>query len=443
MGYRAKRLVDFARGMRESKELLERERWPRDRVESWQRERLGELMRHAGEHSPFWRERLPADRLSDLPVMTKADLMERFDDIVTDRRLRLDDLLVHLEQIGGDELYLGEHRVMTSSGSSGRKAVFVYDRPGWWHCASMFLRRGDWHGIKPGLPRTRLAMVWGASPTHMSRRGAQTMDIGIHRLCRLSVTDPLPQLVARLNDFQPHHLSAYPSVAATLADEQLAGRLQLRLRGMLTNSEPLTPELRDRLELAFGVRPADFYATTEGLFGTECEAGSLHLFDDMCIVENVDADGDPVPTGEVGSRLLVTNLFNRVEPLIRFEITDMVAVDPEPCPCGRSLMRLRSLEGRAEDVLRLRGVVVHPLQFALVTADPDVREFQVVQQGDGLRLRVALRDGADDAPGRLQARLGARLEELGVPQPVVEVETVEALERTAGGKLQMVVAGRT
>jgi len=78
-----------------------------------------------------------------------------------------------------------------------------------------------------------------------------------------------------------------------------------------------------------------------------------------------------------------------------------------------------------------------------VTADPDVREFQVVQRGDGLRLRVALRDGADGAPERLQARLGARLEELGVPQPTVEVETVEALERSASGKLQMVVAGRT
>ena len=106
-------------------------------------------------------------------------------------------------------------------------------------------------------------------------------------------------------------------------------------------------------------------------------------------------------------------------------------------------MRMRSLEGRAEEVQRLGGVSVHPLEFALVTADPDVREFQVVQRGDGLRLRVALRAGADGAPERLRARLGARLEELGVPRPAVEVETVEALERSASGKLQMVVAGRT
>jgi phenylacetate-CoA ligase len=445
MGYRIKRLQDFANGMRESKAMLERERWPRQRIEGWQRQRLDDLARFAAERAPFWRERLPRGpvRLAELPILTKAEMMECFDELVTDRRLRLADLLEHVDQIDTDALYLGEHRVMTSSGSSGRKAVFVYDRAAWSKVAGMFLRRSEWTGMKPRLPRLRLAMIGGASPAHMSRRGAQTLDIGVHRLCGLSVTQPLGELVESLNEFQPDHLNAYPSVAGPLAEEQLAGRLRLRLRGLFTSSEPLSPAMRERLQHAFGVRPQNFYATTEGLYGHDCPEGSMHLFDDMCIVENVDADGQPVPPGEVGSRLLVTNLFNRVQPLIRFEVTDLVAVDPAPCPCGRSLMRLRSLEGRAEDVLCLAGVTVHPLHFALVTADPDVREFQVVQQGDGLRLRVALRDGAEGAPARLQAHLGARLADLGVPRPAVEVETVDALQRSPGGKLQMVVAVRT
>jgi phenylacetate-CoA ligase len=445
MGYRTKRLRDFARGTREGRAMLERERWPRERLDAFQRERLDALAAHARARSPFWRERLPRGRvrLAELPILTKGDLTGSFDELVTDRRLRLADLLEHLDRIDGDALYLGEFRAMTSSGSSGRKAVFVYDRTAWIHCCGMFLRRSAWAGIRPTLPRTRIAMVWGASPTHMSRRGAASLDVGVHRLCRLSVTQPLSELVARLNAFRPQHLNAYPSIAARLADEQLGGRLRLRLDGLTTNSETLTPAVRDRLEQVFGVRPSNFYATTEGLYGNDCPHGSMHLFDDVCIVENVDDEGDPVPPGEVGARLLVTNLFNRVQPLIRFEVTDLVAVEPEPCPCGRTLMRLRSLEGRAEEVLDLGGVTVHPLQFALVTADPDVREFQVVQQGDGLRIRVALRDGAEGAPERLRARLGARLAELGVPDPAVEVETVDALERSPGGKLQMVVATRT
>ena len=442
MGYRIKRLQDFARGLRGARELAERERWPRERLERFQQERLAELTRYAVEHSPFWRERLPSGRveLSELPVLTKTELMDRFDELVTDRRLRRDELLDHLSRVDDDVLYLGEYRPMTSSGSSGRKAVFVYDRAAWRGTLTMFLRRSEWVGLRPAVPRSRVALVAGGAATHMSRRGARSLDVGVHRVMSLAATQPLAELVDRLNAFRPDFLNAYPSAAGPLADEQLAGRLRLRLKGMTTNSEPLTSALRGRLEHAFGVAPTNFYATTEGLYGHECERGSMHLFDDMCIVENVDDDGRAVPPGEVGSRLLVTNLFNRVQPLIRFEITDLVAVDPEPCPCGRSLMRLRSLEGRAEDVLRIGDVVVHPLQFGIVTADPDVREFQVVQEGRALRLRVALRNGSEGAEERLGERLRGRLAELGVAQPEVSVERVEALERSPGGKLRMVVA---
>ena len=432
------------RGVRASKELAERERWPRERLERFQQARLEALAGYAAERSPFWRKRIPRGRLdlAELPVLTKHELMEHFDELVTDPRLRLAELLDHLSKVDRDALYLGEHRVMATSGSSGRKAVFVYDRPSWMGVLTMFLRRSAWIGMSPGLPRKRVCLIGGAASTHMSRRGAASLDMGIHRLLSLAVTQPLGELVSRLNEFRPDFLNLYPSTAGLLADEQLAGRLRLDLTGLSTSSEPLTPTLRERLERAFGVSPTNFYATTEGLWGNECEAGSMHLFDDMCIVENVAEDGAPVPAGEIGSRLLVTNLFNPVQPLIRFELTDLVAIEPDPCPCGRTLMRLRSLEGRAEDVLRLGGVTVHPLQFALVTADPDVREFQVVQEGEALRLRVALRDGSDGAEERLGQGLCARLAELGVARPEVSVERVDDLERSPAGKLQMVVAAR-
>ena len=380
--------------------------------------------------------------LSAVPVLTKAELMERFDELVTDQRLRRDELLEHLGQIDDDTLYLGEYRAMTSSGSSGRKAVFVYDRAGWLGVLTMFLRRSDWVGLRPRLPRRRLALIGGGAPTHMSRRGAQSLDVGVHRLLPLAVTQPLDQLVRALNDFGPDFMNVYPSTAGLLAEEQIAGRLRLRLGGLTTNSEPLTRGMRDRLEHAFGVVPTDFYATTEGVWGHDCPEGSMHLFDDMCIVENVDDDFRPVPDGEMGSRLLITNLFNRVLPLIRFEVTDLVAIEPEPCPCGRTLTRVRSLEGRTEDVLSLGGVAVHPLQFGVVTADPDVREFQVVQRGDALRLRVALRNGCSGVEERLGEQVRAKLAELGVPRPEVSVERVDALERSPAGKVQIVVADR-
>jgi phenylacetate-CoA ligase len=216
MGYRMKRLQDFARGVRHSKELAGRERWPRERLERFQQEHLAELARHAAAQSPFWRERLASGRLelSRLPVLTKSELMGRFDELVTDPRLRRDELLEHLGRIRDDTLYLGEYRVMTSSGSSGRKAMFVYDRAGWRGILAMFLRRSDWVGLRPGLPRTKVALIGGGAPTHMSRRGARSLDVGVHRVLSLAATQPLAELVERLNAFQPGFLNIYPWTGA-------------------------------------------------------------------------------------------------------------------------------------------------------------------------------------------------------------------------------------
>ena len=431
------------RALKGSRAASERERWPRERLERFQQERLDALARHAREHSPFWRERLPDGpvRLTDLPVLTKAEMMDRYDDLVTDRRLGRDELLEHLDGIDGDSRHLGDYRVMTTSGSSGLKGLFAYDREAWGALLQQFFRYTEWAGFRPAFPRRRVMAIGGAAGTHMTRRVAASVDFGMHRVRSLAVTQPVEELVAELNRFRPDYLNAYPSIAAILADEQRAGRLRIDLRAMSTSSELLTPTTRERLRSAFGVDPTDVYGTTEGLWGCDCEEHSgLHLFEDGCIVENVDADGHPVPLGERGTRLLVTNLFNRTQPLIRFELSDMVTFAPGPCACGRTLRRLQALDGRADDVIELGGVAVHPLQFAFVTADPDVREFQVVQRGERIVLRVALRGEDPEAPGRLRDRLWAKLAGLGVPDPDVEIEEVESLERSSAGKLQIVVS---
>ena len=95
--------------------------------------------------------------------------------------------------------------------------------------------------------------------------------------------------------------------------------------------------MTEHLVNAFEVRPFDLYGCTEGLFGSECEYHQgIHLFEDTTLVENVDADGRPVPAGQPGARLLLTNLHNLVQPLIRVEVTDMVTLDPTRAPAGAS-----------------------------------------------------------------------------------------------------------
>jgi phenylacetate-CoA ligase len=453
IGYR-QRLADFAGGLRLSRELARREGQPREGLHLYQQKRLESVVRHAAGHSPFYRERLagvvgqgPVE-LSRLPTLNKSEMMEHFDELVTDGRLRRDSLLRWVEGLDHEELYLDRYRVMTTSGSSGHKGLFVFDRPEWRTVIGMFLRYGAMAGVRPRLPRRlRIAAIIGASPTHMSRQISASVSVGIHRVLTLSVTQPVEQLVESLNRFQPDFVAAYPSVVTRLAEEQLAGRLRLTLAGMSTSSELRTPEMTERIVEAFGVRPFDHYATTEGLWGCECEHHQgIHLFEDVTLIENVDDAGLPMPIGESGTRLLVTSLHNLVQPIIRMELSDAVTLDPEPCPCGRTLIRARSIEGRTDDVLSLpsrRGgeVMLHPLQFGIVTRDREVREFQVVQEGNSLLILVVARSSAgSELEERLREAVSRKLAELGIREPRVSVERRENLARSPGGKLRLVVA---
>jgi putative adenylate-forming enzyme len=454
LDYGRKRIVDVARGFRRARVLTARERWPRERLAALQLERIDALVRDAIARSPFYRERLgphvgrASVELAALPVLDKATMMERFDELVTDPRLRREALLEHLEDADGDELLDGEFRVMATSGSSGRKGLYVYDRSAWIDTVvAPFLRINAIIGVRPQLPRLRVAAIGGGAPTHMTRRGAATFSLGLHRLLSLPVTMPVDEMAAALEAHRPEYMTGFASRIALLADERLAGRLRIAPRVVQTSSELCTPEMRARIQAAFGVAPFNFFATTEGLWGSSCAHGSgVHLFEDVVAVENVDADGRSVSDGERGAKLLVTNLVNRTQPLIRFEVSDIVSFDPEPCPCGRTLRRLRTVQGRAEDVLRLCGrdgpVEVHPLHFSLLTSDRDVREFQVVQDRDRVRLRVVLHAdaAAEAARERLRERVAARLAEAGVHAPRVDVEPCATIERPPSGKLKLVVA---
>jgi phenylacetate-coenzyme A ligase PaaK-like adenylate-forming protein len=134
-------------------------------------------------------------------------------------------------------------------------------------------------------------------------------------------------------------------------------------------------------------------------------------------------------------------------------VTDVVTLDPNPCPCGRILVRMKTIYGRSDDVLSLSAsdggqVAVHPLHFALLTRDPQVREFQVIQEGPLLRVLVVPRHpsspaaaGSDDGlETRLSHTIAQQLLELGVQDPQVTVERRNELVRTAGGKLKLVIA---
>ena len=123
----------------------------------------------------------------------------------------------------------------------------------------------------------------------------------------------------------------------------------------------------------------------------------MHVFEDSLVLEVVDDDGEPVPPGEPGSKVLLTNLVNRAQPLIRYELSDAVVLEDGPDPSGRPYLRVARVDGRSSDVLRFPApgggeVAVHPYRLrAPFSAMLDVRQYQIVRLPDGLVVRVVAR----------------------------------------------------
>jgi phenylacetate-coenzyme A ligase PaaK-like adenylate-forming protein len=370
---------------RTASDLVARLSWPAERLAAHRTAELRRLVRVAKAQSPWHRERLrgiePEDvdesRLADIPVMTKADLMANFDDIVTDRSCRRDVVEAHLDGLAGGGYLLGRYQVIASGGSSGHRGVFVYDWDGW----TLFCLGGFRYLLRERASAARLsdrpttfAVIAAGSASHGSSARARTLSSTEMPMRLFPVTMRLDEMVTALNEYQPVALAA------------------------------------------------------------SCGQG-LHINDDLVVVEPVDTFGSPVGAGVRSARLYLTNLINHALPLIRYELTDEVTLLYQQCPCGSAHRLISDPQGRLDETFQYRGVRVHPPVFRSVLGlQRSVVEYQVRQTARGAT--VAIRGNGPVDPGAIQAALRRDLLGVGLPAPDVAVTVVERLERQVSGKLK-------
>lgn len=428
-----------------------RNSWDLARILAHQDRALADLRRVAYTRSAFYRRHhvgLFDAPLDQLPPVTKTDLMTNFDEAVTAPGLSLSELEDHLRfltESGGDPglPWKGEWWVAATAGTTGRRGTFVWNRSEWAGIIASYARANDWAGVSAGLTHPlKMALVSSRVPTHQSAVLGASLRSGLVPTLRLDVTAPMDETVAALNRFQPRALVGYASALKPLAVEQRAGRLAISPEAVMSASEVLTPQTAAELELAWGVAPFDVYAATETAgIASPCAYRNKHVYEDLLIIEPTDHDGNPVAPGTTGAKLLVTVLFSRTVPLIRYEMSDTVRLGGRDCPCGRSYIRLDEIEGRIEDVLQLPGKVgaisVHPIVFHNVLDQATISGWQIIQEPSGLRILLAgLADGVS-ADG-IRNAVGEALTSSGVIQVPLEVRVVEHLERTTLGKAPFV-----
>lgn len=435
------RLTLLASLLRERARLASREQWTREEVLGYQAGRLRELRDFAAASSPFYRELHRGLRdapLAALPTVTKATLMERFDDLVTDPDVRLRDVERYLDAASATDVFRGRYRVAATGGTTGRRGVFLADPKEWISVLASYARAYAWAGLAPGVTnRVRMAVVSSRNPSHQSSIVGATVASPIVPTLRLDAMTPLATIVEELNRFRPEALVGYASIVRELALEQQEGRLAIAPRAVFSASEVLTDDTRRLVHAAFGVPATNVYAATETAgIASECRAGHLHQYEDLVLIEIVDQENRPVPPGEFGSKLLATVLFSRTQPLIRYELSDRVAEPPGPPAADLPFAALAGIEGREEEVLKLGGVAVHPNVFHGALERLPVGGWQVIGEDGHLRVLLAEAGGVDSA--RVAADVEAALARTGAKDVPVTVELVDTIPRTSLGKAPLV-----
>lgn len=423
-----------------------------EQVMALQKRRLHRIVQFVIRHSPFYRDKYRgidprSFELADLPPTNKREIMAHFDQMVTDpavRRVELEAFIDDASNLG--KLFKGRFAVSHTSGSQGQPILLVQDRRLFNLLFGIQMTRGNAKGqttpaeaIRKFLYPARLAVVMlkrgfypSASTFEYMPKAAKTFV----KILRLSQTDP--DLIDRLQEFQPTVLTAYAGVLETLAKEAEAGRLNLNphLTQVVNNSEMLSERARLRIESAFRVRVMDNYATGECTFlsnGCPTDHGA-HVNADWAILEVVDEHYQPVPDGTPGKKVLITNLANTVQPFVRYEVDDVLTMSTQPCRCGNRLPRIERIDGRASDALWIHDGIqfrqVPPYVFKKSFLHTrEVREWQAVQyERNRFKVRLELLPGAELDEERAWKSLHRYLDQYGFRNLLdIQLEVVPAL----------------
>jgi phenylacetate-CoA ligase len=373
----------------------------RDLLDRLQEERLHRLFRRTWESVPFYQKRWKQggvgpgdirklDDLQKLPIISKSDLES--------------DLAAN-PPFG---TYQGNYpavRVQASSGSTGNPKPFFQTRRDWDIIANLWSRRLHAQGVGPGdivqFVFTYSLFIAGFTGSEGAMRlGALVIPTGS------GAVTPSERQVRILSEWRATVLAGTPSYALHLADVAermgLNPRRHFKLRVSCHTAEPMTEAARRALQERWGVQAYDNFGSVEtGAPTFECPAQhGYHINEDAYLFEVLDRETfAPVEPGGDGV-VVVTSLFKEAAPVIRYNLEDISSVIDEPCPCGRTFKRLMKIKGRANEMLKVRGVPFYPTAIeAVLEGFPELtKEYRIVldrhAQQDRVTVEVEWRGGA-------------------------------------------------
>lgn len=417
-----------------------------------QQERLKTLVAYAREHSPYLRDLykdVPDDfSLEDLPVLEKANGLMHYNDWVTDPELTLDKVRAYLSRDAADNsLLLDKYTALQTSGSTGNPLPMVRDMHRNQIHTQLLLQR-LMYGVTPGYydhSKHKMAFIVHLS-TSASSYGSYLKTRARHpgfedNITAISIMDSAEQMVEKLNAFQPEIIVAYPPSLVMLAEEQAKGNLHIKLGLIVSSAELLTEESYHRIHEVFGCPILNNYCMTEGgEIAMTHDCPHLHINEDWIILEPVDENRQPMKdSDEFSAGILVTDLSNFVQPIIRYYVSDSIRIRKERYSCFN--LPVMDIRGRSWESFTISGKNFSTKGLEVKSKFvKGLCQYQFVQTGDNtmeLRGVVAADFDKTQVLSKLSHTIAEYFAEAGCTDVKVTFSNEPMLHNAKGGKTPM------
>jgi len=357
-------------------------------LERYQERHAQQMVQYALQHSPFYREHWSGHDLQkwrELPTVDKQLMMQHFDTFNTRgiQREAAMELALQAERSRNFVPVLDGITVGLSSGTSGHRGLFLansWEQAAW---AGTILAR-TLHAVRPR--RLRVAFFLRSNSNLYEQIGGLLIQFRYFDLML-----PLSEAVAALNTFQPDIVVGPPSLLGFLAAELVQETLRIHPERLVSVAEVLEPHDKAHLQAVFQAPVQQIYQCTEGLLAVSCERGSLHIQEDVVAMQFEPLPGNNAD-GERGERVMpiITDLWRRTQPIIRYRLNDVLQLEPHSCSCGSPFRVIRAIEGRCDDICYFasqsggtRPFFPDTIRRMVLLASPDITDYQVIQERPG------------------------------------------------------------
>ncbi len=384
----------------------------------YQQERLAKHLAWVKSHSPFYKKLQNVD-FQQLPIFDKSKMIENFDDLNTQNIKKETALRIATaaENSRNFQETLPEGiTVGLSSGTSGNKGIFLATES----------ERAQWVAeiLQRVLPirlgkKQKIAFFLRSNSTLYQSIKSNFFDFHFFDLAK-----PFPILIEQVFDFQPDILIAPPSALLEIAQKMEQDNLSFCPKKVVSVAEVLEKDIQKRLETIFKQKIHQVYQATEGFLGSTCTHGTLHLHEDLIYFEKKYIDD-----AQTAFYPIISDFNRRTQPMLRYELNDILHERQTPCPCGSVLLAIDHIEGRSDDILDFNGIKIFPdfFRYAVLLASDDVLNFQITQKANNqllVKLKISNTD-FEKVSILVKNRIENLLKERGVTYYNIQIEPLK------------------